>query len=394
MTKLGLGKTTAAVALVACLGLQPIASVGAGALSGAARVTSTASPPRTDAAGVTWLCRPGLKNNPCTATLDSTAVRADGSTTINRAAPAATSAFDCFYVYPTESQEQRVNADLQVQAAETSAATRQASRFSQPCQVWAPMYRQATSRTLAQGLPPNPQAMATAYQSLLPGWQDYLANYNHGRPIIFIGHSQGASLLINLLSSQVDSKPALLRQMVSAILVGGNVIVPTVAGGGGSFRHIPACRYMGQTGCVIAYSTYPSQPPADSAFARPGKGVSKGQGPTSGVQVLCVNPAALSGGTGVLDTYFPAVLLPTPGVTVTTPWVEYLNLYTATCQSSGDATWLEADRVATPGDKRPSITLTANSPMWGFHSADVNLPLGNLLSDVQAQEAAYQAAAS
>ena len=43
-----------------------------------------------------------------------------------------------------------------------------------------------------------------AYDSLLAGFEDYLAHYNEGRPIIFIGHSQGASLLIALITREVD----------------------------------------------------------------------------------------------------------------------------------------------------------------------------------------------
>jgi len=167
------------------------------------------------------------------------------------------------------------------------------------------MYRQTTSRTLLEGDANGAKTRSVAYNSLLAGWKDYLAHYNQGRPIIFIGHSQGSAMLMLLLSRQVDSNPKILRRMVSAILPGGNVEVPTVAGGGGTFRHIPACRWKGQTGCVIAYSTYPGQPPANSLFARPNKGISaglKGQAPKTS-QVLCVNPAALGGGSARLDSY-------------------------------------------------------------------------------------------
>ena len=65
-----------------------------------------------------------------------------------------------------------------------------------------------------------------AYDSLLAGWKDYLAHDNHGRPIIFIGHSQGAAMLIRLLQNQIDPNPRLRKLMVSAILLGGNVTVP------------------------------------------------------------------------------------------------------------------------------------------------------------------------
>ena len=44
---------------------------------------------------------------------------------------------------------------------------------------------------------------------VLSAWQGYLADHNDGRPIVFIGHSQGAAMLIRLLQSQVDPNSAL-----------------------------------------------------------------------------------------------------------------------------------------------------------------------------------------
>jgi Protein of unknown function (DUF3089) len=391
------GRIIGATALAALIAVGLIAAASAPAFHGPAKAASRTGHnatrvARTDAAGITWLCRPGIANNPCTENLDSTAVSANGSTTVTRTKPAANPAFDCFYAYPTVSQEQAVNADLKVQPAETAAAVRQASRFSTLCKVWAPMYRQTTSRTLAEGGANGAKTRSVAYNSLLAGWKDYLAHYNQGRPIIFIGHSQGSAMLMLLLSRQVDSNPKILRRMVSAILPGGNVEVPTVAGGGGTFRHIPACRWKGQTGCVIAYSTYPGQPPADSFFGRPNKGISaglKGQAPKTS-QVLCVNPAALGGGSARLDSYFPTSDLPDPGVKVKTPWVEYPSLYRATCKGLADATWMQAVRVNTRTDKRPSVT--EPSTQIGFHSSDINLSLGDLLLNVQAQESTFQSA--
>lgn len=374
--------------LAACtLALTGMAACGAGDSKSSSEASATSAPP--SATDTTWLCRPGMANNPCLTPLDATTVRADGSTTITaQATPTANSAFDCFYVYPTVSKQTTVNADLTIEAAEKAAASGQASRFSQVCNVWAPMYRQATLATLAKGVPIGQDAMNTAYQSLLSGWQDYLAHHNQGRPIVFIGHSQGASMLMQLLSTQVDRNPALRRQLVSAILVGGNVEVPAVAGGYGTFKNIPACRYAEHTGCVIAYSTYPGQPPADGAFGRPGKGISKDQdgSAAASTQVLCVNPAALGGGTASADSYFPTAAFPTPGTTVTTPWVEYPGRYTTTCKSAGDATWLEA--VAATGDARQP--LVEKDPRWGFHSYDVFLPLGDLVRAVENQTHAYK----
>ena len=339
------------------------------------------------AAGTVWLCSPGQAADPCTSSLRATVVPAHGATTIQDAQASAGSAFDCFYVYPTVSTEPSDNADLRVQTAEVGVAIAQAARFSQVCRVWAPMYRQVTLAGLvkALGADADPQADTVAYDSLLSAWRDYLAHDNHGRPIIFIGHSQGAAMLIRLLASQVDPDPALRARTVVAILAGGNVTVPIGKTVGATFRHLPLCTATAQTGCVIPYSSFPGQPPADSLFGRPGQGVSlqSGQTATEGLQVACVNPAAIGGGLGVtadLVPYFPA------SPPVSTPWVTYPGLYSAACSSAGGATWLQVSKLTVAG--RPVVSESLGA-MWGYHLDDINLALGNLVDDVSAEEAAY-----
>jgi hypothetical protein len=393
MAMSGLAASRRLCRLGAALIIAIFSGAAAGPRAGSAAAAGSGTVTRTDAAGTVWLCRPGLANDPCTANLDTTIVSAGGSSTVKTVKPAADPPVDCFYVYPTVSGEMDVNADLRVQPAETSTAIAQAARFSQVCRVWAPMYRQRTLISLAIPVALTEASDLVAYNSALAGWKDYLAHYNDGRPIVFLGHSQGASILIELLRTQIDPNPALRRRMVSAIILGGNVTVPLSASATGSFRHIPACSSARQTGCVIAYSSFPSQPPADSYFGRPGQGLDllSNNEATKGLKVLCVNPAALGGGSGVLDPYYPVTALPAAGERVTTPWVEYPDQYMAVCRSGGGATWLQVTPVSTRGDPRPQVPDT-DGPRWGFHVADVNLALGNLVSDVRQEVAAYFAA--
>jgi hypothetical protein len=361
----------------------------AGVLTAGAPGAGSATSPHRAASGTVWLCSPGQAADPCTTSRAATAVTGRGATSLSLArTSSAASHFDCFYVYPTVSTEPGVNADLTVQAAERAAAVVQASRFSQRCTVWAPMYRQVTVAGLGQA---TRSALVVAYGSLLSAWKDYLAHDNHGRPIIFIGHSQGSAMLIKLLQTQVDPSPSLRRRMVSAILLGGNVQVPAGRVVGGTFRHIPVCGAAAQTGCVIAYSSFGSPPPTNSLFGRAGRGVSalSGQAGVGAQQVVCVNPVTFSARVGSLQPFFWGATSRTPGVRVLTPWVTFPGLYTAQCRSSGGASWLQVTATPVPGDARPTVSASLG-PQWGYHLNDVNLALGNLVSDVGLEEASYR----
>ncbi len=384
-----------AVAVMAATG--GLAACGSPAPS-ASSSSSTSGSTGPDAAGTVWLCRPGQAHDPCTADLSTTVTAANGGKTTVHPRAATDPPVDCFYVYPTVSRQPTTNADLTIDPEETGVARDQASPFSQACRVYAPMYRQLTLLAIGSGGKLlSQQGAATAYLSLLSAWKDYLAHDNHGRGVVLIGHSQGASMLIALIRSQIDKDPTERRLLVSALLMGGNVTVPVGQTVGGDFENVPACQSNGQTGCVVAYSSFETPPPADSFFGRIGTSIgAKLQSPATGagdLQVLCTNPAALPGGTGSLDPYFLNVSVGASGESgagsaAPTPWVAYPGRYTATCMSTGGATWLQVEPTPDPPDGRPSVT-EALGPRWGLHLVDVNLALGNLVRMVQDQSAAY-----
>ncbi len=372
----------AAVLAVGALGLPALSTAASGASSAASSTV--------------WLCRPGLPSDPCTTPENATAVSASGGTRVLRARPATNPPIDCFYVYPTVSDELTANSNLTIQPAETDVAIDQASRFSSVCKVYAPMYNQLTLAAITGRAQVTAADGELAYTSALSGFEDYLKHYNHGRGFVLIGHSQGASILIQLIERVVDDVPSVRKHLVSAIILGGNVDVPIGKSVGGSFAHVPACRAATETGCVVAYSSFLDPPPTDSIFGRVGQGVSalSGQRANAKLQVLCVNPAALTGGAAAIEPFFlagageAAVGVQGTPTTVTTPWVTYPGLYRAQCISQGGATWLQI--TPKPGDPRPVIAQILG-PTWGTHLGDVNLTLGNLVSLVAAESKAYAA---
>jgi hypothetical protein len=372
------------------------------AVAGAVLVVSalSAAAATAESPSTVWLCKPGLASNPCLSDQTATVQLANGGSFVQHARPAGDPAVDCFYVYPTVSSEFTFNADLTIGAEEEQIAINQASRFSQACQVYAPMYPQLTLLAITFGLV-TPETAAIAYNGMLSAWKDYLANYNHGRGIVLIGHSQGSALLIQLLKEQIDPNPALRHQIVSAIVPGANVIVPSGQVVGGSFQHVPACRFAWQTHCVVAYSSFLKEPPNPSYFGRVKSALFNPTGVVPGVtnpQVLCVNPTLLFQGphAGPLLPYtstggpFPGFLAPYVQVgKAPTPWVADPRQYSAQCEQVNGASWLQVTNVGPAGDPREQVKETI-SPLWGTHLADINLALGNLVRMVSFQARVYE----
>jgi len=393
------------IALSAAACGSPTDSKSAGPSSGttgpvAAATASPTAAPATPFASLApddtvWLCKPGIADNPCEGSLDATSIAADGTATVLPASVAANPPVDCFYVYPTVSGQTTANANLAIEDAERSAALAQAAQFSQVCHVYAPMYRQLTLAAIETPSKITLASALIAYGDVYSAFESYLTHYNHGRGIVFIGHSQGAMMLIALLRAEVDARPANRKLLVSALLMGGNVTVPVGKSVGGDFANIPACASTGQVGCVVAYSSFDKAPAADAEFGRVDSSIdvfARSYG--TAVQILCVNPASPAGGTAALSPYFPTDLaeyLPSAGdqPTIKTAWVAYPNLYSAHCQTSGGATWLQIDRIGGSSDGRPSLAGVATA-QTGLHVLAVNLALGNLVDIVRSEEAAFR----
>jgi hypothetical protein len=357
---------------------------------------SAAGPSESAPGDTVWLCRPGLANDPCAGDLSATSVAANGQATIVPAEPAQDPPIDCFYVYPTVSRQSGVNATLAIDPEEIAVAKAQAALFSKVCNVYAPMYPQLTLAAIATPGKIDLAAALKAYEGVRSAFRDYLAHYNHGRGIVFIGHSQGAFMLTALIRGDVDPVPEIRKLLVSALLIGGNVTIATGQTKGGDFANIPACGTAAQTGCVVAYSSFSSTPAPDAYFGRPASPLDPLRTSAAGLQVLCVNPAAPGGGPAALFPYFPAsgfdALLGgvkrSPWPSVKTPFVTLPAEYSAQCRTADGATYLEVTRTGGATDIRPSLPVTER-PQWGLHVLDVNLALGNLVGLVAGESATY-----
>ncbi len=334
--------------------------------------------------GTVWLCRPGLAANPCEPSLETTVYNAQGKVLgVQHVRRARHPKIDCFYVYPTVSDQKTPTADFTIDPVLRSIALYQAARYSSECRVFAPVYRQITLAALFSGAVVTPEMRETAYQDVRHAWLDYLRHDNHGRGVVFIGHSQGAGVLRRLVREEVDVKPSVRKKLVSAVLLGGNVTVKKGQDIGGDFQHIPACRSNRQVGCVVAFSTFDAPVPPNSKFGRTSD---------PNLEVLCTNPAALSGSSANVDPIYPTepfapgliatgnTLLGIPPPTATPPWVESRDAYRAACSADGGANVLQVTALgASP------VIKTSPDATWGLHLVDANIALGDLVHLVDRQ---------
>jgi hypothetical protein len=334
-----------------------------------------------------WLCRPDLppdQNDCFTADLDTTVIARDGSTSVVQSMPVSDAPVDCFYIYPTVpgAQGEGPN-DLDMAAdkrGEVAVLHAQFARFREVCNTYAPLYRQV--RFSAIGSASAGPAGALAYGDVRDAFAYYMAHFNQGRPIILIGHSQGAVHVGALLRREFDDDPDMRSRLVAAYLIGGRVGVPADADVGGDLQHIPLCRSATQTGCVVAYVSYAAtDPPArgDRFGLTIGRTIS-----------ACVNPAAPGGGRAVLTPYMRSAGITAPdGGRITTPWVSLRDGIAGECVQREGFSYLEIG-PAQDGDPRHPEQVIRHVPGWGLHLSEVNLTMGNLLDLVRSQAAAFR----
>ncbi len=342
-----------------------------------------------------WLCHPEKEDDVCSIDLTTTVVAADGTTTTVPMAQAEEPEIDCFYIYPTVSRDETPNSDLVAGPEEINVTEQQFARFSSMCRTFAPMYRQITlphlRAMMAGGKFSANDAMRMS--DVKRAWKTYMNDYNDGRGVILVGHSQGSNVLDVMINTGIISEED--RKQIISVMPIGFPAYPNPQTGEYIF---PPCEAKDQTACMINYMSFRGNkvPPSYSRF-----GVSSPKGERS----LCVNPAVLSGDEGKLDAYMPARTFPSPdnnnfgdGVEVDTKFVALPGMLTAECRQNDTHTWLAIDVEADPADARADdiagdVYAGENVILedWGLHLIDVNLTMGNLLDIAEAQKDAWLA---
>ena len=341
-----------------------------------------------------WLCLPGRKDV-CSAPLPTTALNPNGYGSNGPSKVASDPPLDCFYVYPTVSSDQGMNSDMAPGREEHLMTETQFARFASVCRPYAPIYRQMTLAAVAAAATGADVTAAgkLAYGDVARAWAVYLDKFNRGRPFVLIGHSQGSLMLQQLIAREIESRPAVARNMMLAIIPGYNVLVPQGRSVGGTFKSTPLCAAPGQTRCVVSWVSFREKnvPPPGALF---------GYADKPGMTVACVNPARFGAkGWVPLDSYwFTRSTLPVPGGPIQwstegsapTPYVRTQGLASARCVNDGVRGYLSVRTNADPRDKRTDRIggevgmFGMFLPGWGMHLADMAETQGDLIRAVGA----------
>ena len=179
--------------------------------------------------------------------------------------PAVVEKVDIFYLYPTawtstDPDNPHVCAidepTMLTQAPE--ALARQATAFEIVGNIYAPYYRQDNGSSINRleviaGIPTLDAIAAFDY---------YIKHFNNNRPFILVGHSQGATVLSNLLSEYMKEHPDVYSRMVAAYVIGHPITAAYLADN----PHLKFAEGPDDTGVIISYNTqaadfFTQQPP-------------------------------------------------------------------------------------------------------------------------------------
>lgn len=168
----------------------------------------------------------------------------------------STAQADVFFIHPTTYFGEDWNAEYNDPAASAIVdglvMAAQASAFNGCCRVFAPRYRQAHAAAFLQPSASGRNAIDLAYVDVLRAFEEYIREWNDGRPFIIAGHSQGAVMAMRLLGDRLD-EPPLRSLLVGAYIIGAGVPLDRFET---NWQTIAACESATDIGCVVSWESY------------------------------------------------------------------------------------------------------------------------------------------
>ncbi len=164
---------------------------------------------------------------------------------------------DVFFLHPTSYLDGKKHntwnaaiSDEKVNAkTDQGSILYQASLFNNVGKIYAPRYRQAHLYAFfSKDTASARKALDLAYDDIKRAFVYYLDHYNHGRPIILAGHSQGTRHLIQLMKDFFDNN-ILRRKLVVSYAVGYPVPAEL-------YQFLKPCEDANQTACICSWRSY------------------------------------------------------------------------------------------------------------------------------------------
>jgi len=196
---------------------------------------------------------------------------------------------DVFYLYPTTNWQPDSTSGAEICAIDNSsmmigaqaAFGRQATAFEPVANVYAPYYRQMNMwpndrDKIIAGIPTTDAVAAFDY---------YIKHFNEGRPFILAGHSQGSTIMSNLLAGYLKDNRDVYDRMIVAYVIGYTVNETYLANN----PHLKFAVGPSDTGVIVSYNT-------ESPTVVPGAN------PVHAIDAITINPISWSRG----ETLAPA----------------------------------------------------------------------------------------
>ncbi len=198
-----------------------------------------------------------------------------------------------FYVHPTTYSGELWNQDFTpspgTQTAASEIVSRQTACFTSSCRIFAPRYRQASSRAFQERGARSDAAYCFAYADVCAAFRHYLRHWHRGR-LILAGHSQGA-LHVGRLLAEVIEPEGLVPDLIAAYAIG---IGFSEALFGNRFRIIVPCAQPDQTRCLISWNTFLTGGDPSTFLQRTGERDAAYLDGGSPGRPICINPSSFA----------------------------------------------------------------------------------------------------
>ncbi|MXW46732.1 MAG: DUF3089 domain-containing protein [Gammaproteobacteria bacterium] len=194
-----------------------------------------------------------------------------------------------FYIHPTTWPGSEWNATVPDAAARPevdAVVASQASVLDACCAVYAPRYRQAASAAVFDQRGNRDPAYGLAFTDIVRAFTHF-AERTGDRPIVLLGHSQGALHAERLLSDVIAGDDALRKRMAVTYIAGIPVPLGSYEDRLESFE---PCRKSDDTGCVASWVTFGPTGDARAAEFATAQRFPQYQREDGGLDVQCSNP--------------------------------------------------------------------------------------------------------